>query len=61
MYRNRREYQCDICGKRTNGEYDRIWNCFSLPGGWTGSARKYGECFCNKCSKAIKNLKENQS
>lgn len=63
MYHIKREYECDICGKVANERVKCFFEAvkFFLPYGWSGSRKKYGECFCDECTKSIKKLKENQS
>lgn len=54
---NTRVYKCSICGD-VYCQYKDDYGIFCLPDGWTGSSRKHGECYCEKCTKALVRMGE---
>lgn len=49
-------YTCELCGKT---EPAGIPFCLRwLPEGWSGSRRKHGYCYCDECTAAIRNIRE---
>lgn len=52
-----RIYKCDICGDYYC-QYKDDYGIFSMPFTWTGSSRKHGQCYCEKCTKALVALGE---
>lgn len=54
---NVRQYLCAICGD-VYIQHKDDYGTFSLPITWTGSSRKHGQCYCEKCTKALVRMGE---
>lgn len=55
-------FTCAMCGAEGTADlwatFLGITNVLYLPDGWSGSKRKDGECYCDKCTRAIFRVRE---
>lgn len=57
-YQYGRVYTCNLCGSQLVVEKSLYWGWGSPRGyGWTGKFTRGGQCFCQKCTLAIRDAR----